>query len=92
MTSNPLLDRVLRFIRHNFYAYQAHRTRGEYQLALERLERTRRLIALARDQGLRHDARIAASNYTEIDLLERHIDAMFDQDRAVRYERVLASL
>jgi hypothetical protein len=89
MTADRLMNRVLRFISYNFHCYRTHRTDGEYSLAVERLERTRRLIAIARHVQAVRDSQIDAADDNEIKLLERHIDAMFDPAGAAHYSQVL---
>lgn len=86
------MNRVLRFISYNFRRYQAHRTRGEYTEAVERLQRIQRLIAMARFIQTTRNGYINMVDDHEITLIERHIEAMFDYDSAVRYASLLDAL
>jgi hypothetical protein len=92
VTTDRLINRVLRFIRYNFYQYQAHRQRGEYQLAVQRLRRMQSLIVVLRDIETTRGGCMAIGDDTEIRRLEQHIDAMFNYARAMDYSRVLDEL
>jgi hypothetical protein len=73
--TDKLVRRVLRFVQFNVDRYIQHRDQGHYHLAIQRLLRLRKLIAvveLAKHRG----ATIAPFDVANIILVGRHIDAM----------------
>jgi len=71
-STNQLIARVLRFIDYNVGQYIGHRNSGDYGLAVQRLRRTRKLIALI-DQAASQGCEMSPMDHANVMQVSGHL-------------------
>lgn len=88
--SNPLMQRVMRFINYNSELYIRHRRHGEYNHAVARLERLSRLVGVV-DQAEREGrCQLSWNDWATIKLARSHVGMILG--RAMVPDEVLDSV
>lgn len=81
--TNPLMQRVLRFLDYNSELYVRYRHHGDYHAALQRLERMSKLAAVADQAEREGKCQLSWQDWATLELARKHTAMILKPNKAL---------
>ena len=78
LSTNPLMQRVLRFITHHSERYRQHRENGEYGAAIASLRQISRYLRIVDQAEKVGKSQLSWNDWATVQLARRHVDMVFN--------------